>query len=498
MRRIAFILILTGVALGAWLAFGHRPDQPVGQDLRSLLPAIDQGQGAVAARAAAAIKADWEGNLPTLLEMISSSDWRRRSKACQALSWSDNPLALPLILPRASDSDWRVRAAAFDALWRMHDPALPQPMKDTPLDQRERLLLAWLASYEQAGKSPPAGNLCDLYDNAGHVEFGRPLASRCLSCHAGESPTAFEDNSKCAACHAEIYADWSFSAHARSLSHLKLTTVDPVDRTPRAMSFMPVQGIGCLECHRLDASAPPAATSSSGVAAHCPFVFSAQEPARESCRRCHAGTFQQWQNWQSTPHPRQLDWPPGQIDMQSLGDVRTCVDCHMPRTLAGENQTWPSHAWAARRSPALLQQGVKVSLSEPSAGQPEAELTITNLAGHNYPTGSRRRAVRLTLESLPAQRDRMSAATGPSPDESIAPPARNDILASFSADPLGLTLPGSQPALRPGESRKLRFLPPPGPIDLLLYRLTYLRNAADPAAYSAEVSGSLETPGQGR
>jgi hypothetical protein len=273
----------------------------------------------------------------------------------------------------------------------------------------------------------------------------------------------------CAGCHAAAHADWAASAHGQSLSHLHLATVNPDTRQPEQMTFGEVRGIGCRECHRVEKEpAAPLPKDATGLAA-CPFRFRADPKPADSCRRCHASTAAEWQAWLKGPQPRAATWPPGQIEVDHRGDTRTCVDCHMPPDPAGGGGEKParSHTWAVRRDVRRLREGVSATLAVTRGAPPSPTLSLINLAGHAYPTGARRRALRILA--------------GPPSDGAQA------VVADLSPVRPGRPLSAAaQPALAPGEQRAVP-LPVPAGATAITCRLLYCRDVSDPQAFGTEL-----------
>lgn len=79
------------------------------------------------------------------------------------------------IYPRAAKD-----AVAFEALSRIHPFQVSGSLRDIPLEQRERLLLEWLAAYDaHVGEDKSLGPiLYELYTDAAHVQLGRLLVER--------------------------------------------------------------------------------------------------------------------------------------------------------------------------------------------------------------------------------------------------------------------------------------------------------------------------------
>jgi len=358
---------------------------------------------------------------------------------------------------------------AIGALSRVQPPPLSLPQKFIPIDERDRWLLAWLDEYAAHTGSAIDSQLCEIYASAVRVEFGKPLAARCLGCHAGRSPAAFSINDACAECHAAIYAQWTESAHAQSLSHLHLATPNPARDQVVWMDFGEVHGINCTECHPVSGQRS-AATATAGVEGppRCAYEFAAGEAAASSCARCHASSHAEWLAWRDRPHPRRPEWPPGQVDLDVRDDERTCMDCHMVSSHGGPRD----HRWAARRDREMLRAAVDVRVQPPGDGH-DMCLVVTNLAGHAFPTGTRRRAIRFH-----------------------AGPAAGDL-------PLVLTLStdavegAGGTVLSPGEQRFMS-IPLPTGAQQAAYRVVYIRDHRNPQSYTADiVSGSYRLPGAG-
>jgi len=335
------------------------------------------------------------------------------------------------------------------------------------------MLLEALDAHDARAARPLGPDLCELYANDRFVEFGRPLAARCLDCHAGAKPQPFDAAKACADCHGEIHRRWSGSAHAQSLSHLRLSTVSAETRQPQAMDFGPIRGITCQECHRPTNDAAVRLPADAARPAACPYTFQADTRPGGPCARCHATTAAEWQAWLKGRQPRPARWPPGQIDTEYRGDTRTCADCHMPRPADVGEKAPPRHDWSVRRDLRRLREGLAMSLALASLenGQPAIRLTLVNLSGHAYPTGTRRRALRIWAGPTGGDRDQRVADLSP-----VRP---------------GRFLAEAQPALAPGEARVVLIAPPAG-VGAVTARLQYCRDVTDPKAYVADIASAEE------
>ncbi len=437
-RHIALAVVVLGLLGAAWWAV-RTPPAPAYERFDEWLIAIDRVETRAFVEARRWAAADWPRMVEHLPRLAEHSDPRVRALCCELLAERPTAALQALLLARASDRDWRVRSAAYRALKQLGGAVEPLPMRDTPLAQRERAVLAWL--QRQAPVAP--GELCEVYAADRHLQFGQTLAERCAACHARSATHTLTDGADCASCHGAIAQQWADSSHAQSLSHLRLNTVDPASRQPVAWSWGERRGIACGVCHEAKSVAAPPQPGA------CRYEFEAQKVA---CATCHAAAEAQWRRWLTGRQPRRASWPPGAIDLERRGDRQTCTDCHMPDTPAGR-----AHHLTARRDPALLAGGVSLSLStERDRTTRQLLVTLTNLAGHDYPTGTRRRALRVYAG--------FDAAKGTMAAELV--PGRLPELDHVE---------GRSAALSPGERRVIR-LPIPESAKHATVRLVYVRN----------------------
>jgi hypothetical protein len=364
----------------------------------------------------------------------------------------DAPLAY--LIAHTSDNDWRVRAAAYAELAR-HAPLENVPLRDTPIDERETIILDWLDRNEPGY----ASDMCEWYTRLEHLRFGGPLVQRCMTCHVGVEPTPKLIDTNCIACHETIHQQWSGTAHANSLSHLPLVTIDPATRQQKPFDFGKRKGMSCVACHE---PVEPAGSTpdASGPDDGCLALFDTV-----SCGTCHSQTQTQWRAWLDSPRFRKASWPPGSLELVDEAS-RRCADCHMP---GGE------HLWGARRDVALLRSGIVLDVSQGEDGG--AVVTLRNLAGHNYPSGRTRRALQLYVQ------------IDDEPEQLIATFA--DELPSTATDP---SVTG--PTLAPGETRSVAL---PGRPVRVQARLIYARNRYVPGTYTVEiVSADHDIPTAGK
>lgn len=358
----------------------------------------------------------------------------------------DAPLAY--LIAHTSDNDWRVRAAAYTELAK-HAPLDSVPLRDTPIDEREAIILDWL-DHNEPGY---ASDLCEWYTRLEHLRFGGPLVQRCMACHVGVEPTPKLVDTNCIACHETIHQQWSGTAHANSLSHLPLVTIDPATRQQKAFDFGERKGMSCVACHE-PVSLTDSTPDASGPEGVCLALFETV-----ACGTCHSQTQTQWRAWLDTPRYRKATWPPGSLELVDEGSSR-CADCHMP---GGE------HLWGARRDVPLLRSGIVMGVSQGADGG--AVVTLRNLAGHNYPSGRTRRALQLFVQ-LDDEPERLIATFA-------------DALPGAAADP---TVAG--PTLAPGETRSVVL---PGRPVRVQVRLLYARNRFVPGTYTVEIVSTDHT-----
>ncbi len=129
------------------------------------------------------------------------------------------------------------------------------------------------------------------------------------------------------------------------------------------------------------------------------------------------------------------------------------------------------HTWAARRDIQFLRSGIDLSVRpiRRSGDQRVAKVVLTNLAGHAYPTATRRRALRLEMDFGSAQTHRT--------------------LATFVPNRLANNDPTVEPALAPGAQRSFSIAIDPNASQLNA-RLIYVRNRFEPDGYQVEINAA--------
>ena len=430
---------------------------------------VDDDPGAVA-RAAGAVATSRSAARPAVEAMLNHEHWRVRAAACRLLGEQEERVQVALLVPRATDRDWRVRAAAHVALAAVTGRALPTPHRDTPMAERERTLLAWLDERGQQDDDQVRADLCELYADPRHVLLGRPMVAQCLSCHGGRPSQDAMAAARCAGCHRPHVTSWSTSAHAGSLTHLELWTVDADTRTTRRIDLSAHPAMGCAACHAMRGSGPDTEAPSAAAGQVCPVAVAPVQDVSRTCAGCHRSAWLQWRRGLQGPQPRRVLWPRRQVQSDGPADERACLDCHMS---AGAED----HGFAARRNAPFLASGIDVAMAPlPNEdGTRRVRVTLSNLAGHAYPTGTGRRAVRLLVSAGDAVEG-------------------GRVVATLVPDRPGRRGPQVTPALAPGEQRRYD-LPWPDGAALLTCRLVYIRNRHAPGSYEVDiVSISLRWP----
>ncbi|HEV2294279.1 MAG TPA: multiheme c-type cytochrome [Tepidisphaeraceae bacterium] len=416
----------------------------------------------------------------TVAEMLRAARPEVRAAACAWIGRHAQAELGWLLLPRMSDADWRVRAAAFDAMQRVAGyvpgaPTSPAPLRDTPVDDREALLFAWINGWRLPGDALPAlpagGELCEIYAPAGgHWLTGTRLAQSCLACHAPPDQHAEADFAKCAECHREAHEEFFRSSHARSTTHLNLLRVNDRLKEVELFDPGPRQGLVCTSCHL-------PAHAGDGVAPLPPGTENLVVPHRfaatTACATCHAQTQIEWETWRTLPRPITSPWLPGEFTWDESPDERTCMSCHMAQRGTGGLM----HTFASRRDVGLMRGGLSAHLEPPTARR-GPQLVLTNLAGHRYPSGTIRRALRIELRY-----------------DTDGDDAGKRLLARLTDSPVPTSQP-TQPALAPGEQRRFS-LPVPNGASRVTCEITYERDQYRSGAYELplhRLSGQIIHP----
>jgi hypothetical protein len=132
------------------------------------------------------------------------------------------------------------------------------------------------------------------------------------------------------------------------------------------------------------------------------------------------------------------------------------------------------HAFASRRDPPFMRGGLSVHLEPPTSGR-GPQLVLTNLAGHRYPSGTIRRALRVEFRY------------------DTDPDTTRRLLTRLTDSTVPTTQP-TQPALKPAEQRRLE-LPLVNGASRITCDVTFERNQFQPGSYELplhKLSRSIE------
>lgn len=200
----------------------------------------------------------------------------------------------------------------------------------------------------------------------------------------------------CAGCHAEIAAEWSSSAHARSWT-------DPVfqaEHAPAPQAFCrgchaprasgeevgaaAARGIDCAVCHVREGRV--LGRHGRGAERH-PIRVEASLGETRFCGPCHEFDFPAREP--GAPRPTYLPGRPLQSTLsehaRSAARDRTCQDCHMPRR--GDHV---DHRFPGLGDPALMRRAVTTRVRVRSAARGGLRVDVElrpGEIGHAFPTG---------------------------------------------------------------------------------------------------------------
>src|SRR5215471_3548822 len=160
-------------------------------------------------------------------------------------------------------------------------------------------------------------------------------------------------------------------------------------------------GITCASCH---ITADGKIRGPYGVNAPHATVKDERIQTSVACAYCHSNG----ERVVSKQTQTYLEW---REDFYKAGlGTQHCQDCHMPKTTRklAENFDVPPrvvarHLWTGGHSFQRTASALNLTIAQPSAGQPQLSLHVTNVgAGHSVPTGSSRRAIYLIAEVVDA------------------------------------------------------------------------------------------------
>ena len=315
---------------------------------------------------------------------------------------------------------------------------------------------------------------------------------------------------ECGSCHQAIHAEWQRSSMATTFTsvvfqvdwekngrlflclncHAPLENQQPLTVTglsgldplrpagkenPAFDAELQKQGVTCVVCHLQDGviAGPRGHAEDSphavrevqgfGAAEQCAPCHQFPPPPGSDVRRPPSDTVGEWRRWQ-----------------QQTGRSEGCIECHMPeveRPLIpdGKPRRGRRHTFLGGRSADFLRSGLTVEA--PRRGADGIEVPITNLAGHNNPTGEPARALEVGLTIL--------AASGERALESIWLSRRIEVPELRELD---------DTSLLPGETRVLHFHVPPDEltavrgarVEVIYHRLKHYPEVRERAGISVE------------
>lgn len=146
------------------------------------------------------------------------------------------------------------------------------------------------------------------------------------------------------------------------------------------------EGVTCVVCHLKDEAmmgslydvGAPHKTHTADVSATCARCHQLEITPLSNLVRPITDTVREWERWK-----------------QTTGRGETCVDCHMPAVtrvvgIGGPPRTGHRHTWHGAWNDEMVRSGLRVEARRDGA---DAVVTLTNLAGHNLPSGDPARAL---------------------------------------------------------------------------------------------------------
>ena len=221
---------------------------------------------------------------------------------------------------------------------------------------------------------------------------------------------AHQTSAECAACHAEVAAEWAQSTHHTAYTDAffqKAYKIEPEAACRNchaplagATTATEAEGIGCATCH-VRAGAIVANFGPEPAFASHPIARDAALGAAEYCAGCHQfGFLALTRNHrprfetaflQQTTYNEWQMVPPG-------APRQTCNACHMPPVARATGKIGRKHVFAGR-TPEMLAKSVAVTAATAVTGK-ELRVTFTlrnTGAGHAVPTGDLYRRMDLRL-----------------------------------------------------------------------------------------------------
>jgi nitrate/TMAO reductase-like tetraheme cytochrome c subunit len=239
-----------------------------------------------------------------------------------------------------------------------------------------------------------------------HVNARTPLgiavlAVACTALYAvfrpsapGIAPTVFQSSTACRDCHAEVYAEWEGSWHARSWTDPDVRALsndfantDCIDcHAPRPVFETGVdqrvfprvarrnEGVDCIACHALaGADEGRMAGTIERADARCRPRQMVELSRSEFCAPCH------------DQHQTVTEWLGTRYAAEGIG----CVECHMPFR-GGDPNRGRDHTMHGGHSIELVRSAVDLRARRQGTG---VLVEVENVgAGHSFPTDERSRA----------------------------------------------------------------------------------------------------------
>ena len=227
---------------------------------------------------------------------------------------------------------------------------------------------------------------------------------------ASEVARSFTSSEQCQSCHADVYAEWAASWHARAWSDPEVRALSnefantdcidchaprPVFETGVGARVLPRstrrgEGVDCIACHVLPvnhASGGLVAGSRDAPRAACRPVALRELGSSAFCAACH------------DQHDTTKQWAATDYAARGIG----CVDCHMPPWSPAADGATPrgrEHSMHGGHDLPLLQRAVEMR-GRRDGGRWVIEVENVG-AGHHFPTEERSRAADLFWRPLPS------------------------------------------------------------------------------------------------
>jgi hypothetical protein len=205
---------------------------------------------------------------------------------------------------------------------------------------------------------------------------------------------AFTSSQQCRDCHAQVYAEWAGSQHARSWNNPAVRALSndfantdcidchaprPIFETGIGKRVLPrasrrAEGVDCISCHVLPEGGVAATFDKRSAA--CRPIAKRELSQADFCAACH-DQHQTVEQWKATPFAAQ---------------GTDCLDCHMPYR-GGDPDAGRDHSCLGGHDLATVRSAVALDGERAGAGWIVAVANVG--AGHHFPTDERSRAADL-------------------------------------------------------------------------------------------------------